>query len=35
MRELSGMKDEPEWTLRRRLQALEIFNKKPVPLKGM
>jgi len=35
VRELSGMKGEPEWMLRRRLQALEIFNKKPVPLKGM
>src|SRR5689334_16011885 len=34
-RELSGMKGEPEWMLRRRLQALEIFNQKPVPLKGM
>src|SRR5437868_7212386 len=35
VRELSGMKGEPEWMLRRRLQALEIFGKKPVPLKGM
>jgi len=35
VRELSGMKGEPEWMLRRRLQALEIFNKKPVPLKGI
>ena len=35
VRELSGMKGEPEWMLRRRLQALEIFNRKPVPLKGM
>jgi len=35
VRELSGMKGEPEWMLKRRLQALEIFNKKPVPLKGM
>ncbi|HMP41983.1 MAG TPA: Fe-S cluster assembly protein SufB [Roseiflexaceae bacterium] len=35
VRELSGMKDEPEWMLRRRLQALEIFYKKPVPLQGM
>src|SRR6476619_4221566 len=34
VRELSGMKGEPEWMLRRRLQALEIFNKKPVPLVG-
>ena len=35
VRELSGMKGEPEWMLKRRLQALEIFKKKPVPLKGM
>jgi Fe-S cluster assembly protein SufB len=35
VRELSGMKDEPAWMLKRRLQALEIFKKKPVPLKGM
>jgi Fe-S cluster assembly protein SufB len=35
VRELSAMKGEPEWMLRRRLQALEIFNKKPVPLQGM
>src|SRR5437870_6612385 len=35
VRELSGMKGEPDWMLKRRLQALEIFKKKPVPLKGM
>lgn len=35
VRELSGMKNEPEWMLRRRLQALEIFQKKPTPLQGM
>src|SRR5579859_2410563 len=35
VRELSGMKDEPEWMLKRRLQALEIFRKKETPLKGM
>lgn len=35
VRELSGMKDEPEWMLKRRLRALDIFNKKPVPLAGM
>jgi Fe-S cluster assembly protein SufB len=35
VRELSGMKGEPEWMLKRRLKALEIFNKKPVPLQGM
>jgi Fe-S cluster assembly protein SufB len=35
VRELSGMKNEPEWMLRRRLQALKIFEQKEVPLKGM
>jgi Fe-S cluster assembly protein SufB len=35
VRELSGMKGEPEWMLKRRLKALEIFYQKPVPLKGM
>src|SRR5436853_622172 len=35
VRELSGMKGEPERMLKRRLQALEIFRKKPVPLKSM
>ncbi len=35
VRELSGMKGEPEWMLKRRLQALEIFKKKPTPLQGM
>jgi Fe-S cluster assembly protein SufB len=35
VRELSGMKGEPEWMLRRRLQALEIFFKKPTPISGL
>jgi Fe-S cluster assembly protein SufB len=35
VRKLSGMKGEPGWMLRRRLQALEIFFKKPTPLAGM
>ena len=35
VRELSGMKNEPEWMLKRRLKALEIFYKKPTPLVGM
>jgi Fe-S cluster assembly protein SufB len=35
VRDLSGMKGEPAWMLRRRLQALEIFFKKPTPLAGM
>ncbi len=34
IRELSGMKDEPEWMLKRRLKALDVFKKKPVPLMG-
>ena len=35
VRTLSKMKNEPEWMLKRRLKALDIFNKKPVPLQGM
>jgi len=35
VRELSGMKGEPEWMLKRRLKALEIFYQKPTPLTGM
>ncbi len=34
VRELSAMKGEPEWMLRRRLQALKIFQDKPTPLHG-
>ncbi|MBS1251790.1 MAG: hypothetical protein MAG451_00823 [Anaerolineales bacterium] len=34
VRELSAMKGEPEWMLERRLQALKIYNKKPVPTWG-
>jgi Fe-S cluster assembly protein SufB len=34
IRELSGMKDEPEWMLKRRLKALDVFKKKPVPVMG-
>jgi len=34
IRELSGMKDEPEWMLKRRLKALDVFKKKPVPVIG-
>jgi Fe-S cluster assembly protein SufB len=34
VRTLSKMKGEPEWMLKRRLKALEIFNSKPVPLQG-
>jgi Fe-S cluster assembly protein SufB len=35
VREISRMKNEPEWMLKRRLKALDIFNKKPLPLQGM
>src|SRR4051812_28331353 len=34
VRNLSKMKGEPEWMLKRRLKALEIYNKKPVPVSG-
>jgi len=29
--DISAKKDEPEWMLQRRLKALEIFGKKPMP----
>lgn len=35
VRQISAMKQEPEWMLKRRLKALEIFNSKPLPLEGM
>jgi len=35
VREISALKHEPEWMLKRRLKALDIFNKKPLPLQGM
>src|ERR1700728_1320547 len=28
---ISSMKNEPEWMLKYRLRALDIFNKKPMP----
>jgi len=31
---ISGLKNEPEWMLKRRLQALAIFGKKPMPTWG-
>ncbi len=31
---ISGMKEEPEWMLKRRLKALEIYESKPVPTWG-
>jgi len=35
VRTLSAMKGEPEWMLKRRLKALAIYFKKPIPLTGM
>jgi Fe-S cluster assembly protein SufB len=32
--QISSMKEEPEWMLKRRLKALEIFESKPVPTWG-
>ena len=32
--QISGMKSEPEWMLKRRLKALQIYNSKPVPTWG-
>lgn len=34
IRALSKMKGEPEWMLKRRLKAYQIFLEKPMPLKG-
>lgn len=34
VREISRDKNEPKWMLERRLKALEIFNKKPMPKWG-
>ena len=31
VREISALKNEPEWMLERRLKALQIFHKKPMP----
>lgn len=31
VRQISAMKDEPEWMLDFRLKSLEIFNSKPMP----
>ena len=31
VRDISGLKDEPEWMLKRRLRALKLFDKKPMP----
>jgi Fe-S cluster assembly protein SufB len=34
VREISALKDEPEWMLRTRLKALQLFDKKPMPTWG-
>ncbi len=34
IREISAMKDEPEWMLNLRLKALKIFFEKPMPVWG-
>jgi len=31
---ISGMKDEPEWMQQRRLKALRLFERKPLPRWG-
>jgi ABC-type transport system involved in Fe-S cluster assembly, permease component len=32
--EISALKEEPEWMRERRLKALKIFDKKPMPSFG-
>lgn len=34
VREISAMKHEPEWMLERRLKALQLFDRKPLPKWG-
>jgi len=34
VREISALKDEPEWMLQTRLKALRLFDKKPLPTWG-
>ncbi len=34
VRDISAKKNEPQWMLERRLKALRIFDKKPMPLWG-
>ena len=34
MRNISALKEEPEWMLQRRLKALRLFEKKPMPTWG-
>lgn len=34
VREISALKDEPEWMLKTRLKSLRLFDKKPMPWWG-
>ena len=34
VRNISAIKDEPDWMLQRRLKALKLFEKKPMPSSG-
>jgi Fe-S cluster assembly protein SufB len=34
VREISALKNEPEWMLQTRLKGLKLFNKKPLPTWG-
>src|SRR5690606_37117183 len=34
VRNISSLKNEPEWMLQRRLKALQIFGRKPMPTRG-
>ncbi|MBA3368420.1 MAG: Fe-S cluster assembly protein SufB, partial [Geodermatophilaceae bacterium] len=34
VRNISGLKNEPEWMLERRLKGLRLFDKKPMPSWG-
>jgi Fe-S cluster assembly protein SufB len=34
VREISALKNEPEWMLQTRLKALRLFDKKPIPTWG-
>ncbi|MEO6956805.1 MAG: Fe-S cluster assembly protein SufB [Antricoccus sp.] len=34
VREISGLKNEPEWMLQQRLKGLALFDKKPMPTWG-
>ncbi|HLT66485.1 MAG TPA: Fe-S cluster assembly protein SufB, partial [Microbacterium sp.] len=34
VRDISGLKSEPEWMLKTRLKGLSLFEKKPMPTWG-